>query len=492
MSGRERRLDAIAGRLGKLSVPQAIEDRFGKYRADPMGFCVDVLGAESATRRSNGAMDQLDVLQDLVSEPRVAVRSGHGVGKTTIDAWAGLWWLCTRPLSRVVVLAPEYARQIRAVLFSEIRKWSRRARRSLPVTVLANRVLVEGFGEEWSATGMSAAGDPDRLEGFHAEGGVLVVCDEMKGIPQSAFDAVQGALSGLEDARSLVTSVPGGAGSGPFWKACQDSRRWKVHHVSSTDSSLVSPQWVEDRARDWGVGSPLYQTRVLGEFADSGEGVLFPLPMLEAAIEREVAVPDDAATALGVDVARSVAGDFNAIAACRGGRLDLVTVFREPDTMRTVTRVLNEVSTRDARRTWVDVGGPGGGVADRLQQLGRSVEAVHFGGGAMDTARFKNRRAELFWNLRERMERAEISLPDDEELIADLSALRFDFDQTGRIYLESKDEVRKRLGRSPDRGDAVALAFAGAADGVGSPLAWLGGRCVNLLTGEVVRTGDDW
>jgi len=492
VTGRERRLDAIEGRVGRLRVPKAIEERFGPYRLDPVGFCRDVLGAESATRRSSGAPYQFDVLTDLVESPRVAVRSGHGVGKSAIDAWAGLWWLVTRPLSRVVVLAPEYARQIRAVLFSEMRKWSRRARVSLPVSVLANRVLVEGFGEEWSATGMSAAGDPDRLEGFHAEGGVLVIVDEMKGVPQPAFDAIQGALSGLEDSRLLVTSVPGGAGAGPFWKACQDERRWVVHHVPSTDRSLVSPTWVEDRARDWGLGSPLYQTRVLGEFADAGEGVLFPLSLLEAAVERVVAVPDDAAVVLGVDVARSIAGDFNAIAVCRGPRLDSVSVFREPDTMRTVALVLQEVATRDAKKIWVDVGGPGGGVADRLMQLGRSVEPVHFGGGATDPTRFRNRRAELFWNLRERMERGEIALPEDEELTADLSALRFAFDQQGRILLESKDEVRQRLGRSPDRGDAVALAFAGAAEGVGSPLMWDGRRVVNVITGQVFGPGNEW
>ena len=125
------------------------------------------------------------------------------------------------------MLAPEYSRQIRAILFSEMRKWVRRAAEPLPVTVHASRAIIDGYGEEWSATGMSAAGEVDRLEGFHAESGVLVIVDEMKGVPQDAFDAVQGALTGLEDSRLLVTSVPGGAGTGPFWKACQDERRWR-------------------------------------------------------------------------------------------------------------------------------------------------------------------------------------------------------------------------------------------------------------------------
>ena len=246
----DRYVRDLAARAGRLEVPRQIMDQFGRYRHDPVQFCREVLGVESATRRSTGEAYQLAVLEDVVEHPRVAVRSGHGVGKSAIDAWAAIWWLLTRPYSRVVVLAPEFSRQIRAILFSEIRKWVRRSKVPLPLNVMASRVLVQGHGEEWSATGMSTAGDPDRLEGFHAEGGVLVIADEMKGIPAGAFDAVQGALTGFEDSRLLVTSVPGGAGAGPFWNACQDAERWRLHHVPSTDSSLVSEAWTRDRAAE--------------------------------------------------------------------------------------------------------------------------------------------------------------------------------------------------------------------------------------------------
>jgi len=131
VSGRlERFIRDLAGKAERLEVPRAIEETFGKYRDDPVGFCRDALGVASATRRSDGEPYQFTVLADVARAPRVAVRSGHGVGKSAIDGWAGLWWLVTRPLSRVVVLAPEYARQIRAVLFSEMRKWARRSRAS--------------------------------------------------------------------------------------------------------------------------------------------------------------------------------------------------------------------------------------------------------------------------------------------------------------------------------------------------------------------------
>lgn len=457
MTRRLRRLDAATARLDRLRVPEAVEDKFGKYRDEPVAFCREVLGVASATRRSDKTPYQFEILADVAEFPRVVVRSGHGVGKSTIDAWAALWWLCTRPLSRVVIVAPEYSRQVRAVLFSEIRKWVRRSKVALPVSVLASRAVVEGFGEEWSAIGLPAT-EPDRIEGFHAESGVLLILDETKGIGQDVYDALQGALTGLEENRLLVTSTPGGP-SGPFYRAwAKGGAGWRRHHLSSVDSSMVSPAWVEERARDWGVGSPLYQARVLGEFPDAGEGVLFPLSLLEAAVGREVEVRKDAGVTLGVDVARSIAGDKNAVAVTHGSRLELVATWRSNDTMQVVTRVLHEVAERKPQRIRVDVGGVGAGVVDRLKQLGHPVTPVHFGGGPDDKKRFKNRRAELFWLLRDALEKGELALPDDEELVADLSALRYTFDQTGRIQLESKDDVRKRLGRSPDRADAVALA----------------------------------
>lgn len=478
----------LRDQLTQLKVPQRVEEQFGEYRNDPVGFCEEVLGVESAARRSTGERYQFSVLEDVARHPRVAVRSGHGVGKSATNAWAALWWLLTRPLSRVVVLAPEFSRQIRAILFSEMRKWVRRAQVPLPVTVHTSRVLVEGYGEEWSATGMSASGDIDRLEGFHAEGGVLVIVDEMKGVPQDAFDAVLGALTGLADSRLLVTSVPGGDGSGPFWKACvPEVTRWRVHHIPSTDSDQVSPEWVEDRAAGWGVGSPLYQTRVMGEFADAGEGVLFPLSLIDSAIDREVET--DSGDALGVDVARSTAGDLNCVARCRKGRIEIVNTWRSPDTMETTQKVVNTVTVTSCKHLAVDVGGPGGGVVDRLKELGHDVEGVHFGGAADDPQRFRNWRAEAFWKLREALERGEVSLPNDDDLRADLSALRYLFTQDGRIQIENKDEVRRRLGRSPDRADAVALAHSRASTSdQGSGLMYIGGEIVDIYTGEVFRS----
>jgi hypothetical protein len=475
--------------LQALDIPKEIGETFGPYRDDPVGFCTEVLGIESATRRSNDVAYQFDILSDLAHDARVAVRSGHGIGKSAVDAWAAIWWLLTRPMSRVVIVAPEFSRQVRAVLFAEIRKWVRRTKVPLPLNVMASRAIVEGHGDEWGAIGVPAT-EPDRIEGFHSEAGVLLILDETKGISQDVYDALQGALTSLEDNRLLVTSTPGGP-SGPFYRIWTKGERWKLHHIPSTDSSNVDPEWCEERAREWGVGSPLYQARVLGEFPDAGEGVLFPLSLLEKAQQTDLE-PSGSPT-FGVDVARSIAGDRNALAVCYGGALRGVITWHDSDSTGTIERVLHEVIRRGPSNIYIDATGVGGPLGDRLRQLGHRCIDVHFGGRADDPQRFFNRRAELFWQLREAVDRGEIALPDDEELVADLASIRYEFDQRGRIRLESKDDTRKRLGRSPDRADAVALSCTHLhSDASGPCLVFIGGKILDLTEGRVVKDGIGW
>jgi phage terminase large subunit-like protein len=432
--------------------------QFARFRDDPAGLVRYCWGDVSARRRSDGSRYQEEFLESVAANPRNALVSGHGVGKSTIIAWLVIWFLVTRPLSRVVIVAPEYNRQLRAVVFAEIRKWVRRSKVPLPLDVLAGKVVVDGYGEEWGAIAVPAT-DENRIEGFHADH-LLLCLDEAKGIPQSVFDALHGALTGGDDARLVVTSTPGGT-AGPLYRiVAKGGDAWRITRLSAEDSTNVKPEWIEERARDWGRGSPLYQARVQGKFASAGDGVLFPLELLEQATARQPEADGD--VVIGCDVARSINGDQNCLAVCRGGKLERLTLWRSPDTMATVTRVLHEVARTGPKLIRVDSTGVGAGVCDRLKQMGYATEGIAFGGGASDPTRFLNDRAERFFALRTAMERGLVQLLDDEDLIADLSAITYEFDQRGRIKLESKDDVRKRLGRSPDRADAVALALGTA------------------------------
>ena len=314
-----------------------------------------------------------------------------------------------------------------------------------------------------------------------------MLCDESKGLAAdviAAMHATQTSTTG--DRLYLLASVPG-APSGPFYEAFRNGL-WTTFHTPASESSLVSDTWVVERREEWGAGSPVFQARVLGQFPEEDEGTLIRLSDLEAATEREVKWIDGEAPPLsfGVDVAR-YGGDRSVLAVWRGKRLERLESRQGLDTMALASWIASEINRHRPQTVVVDEIGVGSGVVDRLIQLGHeSVVGLNVGSAASRNDIFMNTRAEVYWSLREAFEGGEISLPDDEGLLAELSALRYGYSGHGRIQLERKDETRKRVGRSPDQADAVALGFA-AMTGIGNqalateevlfdPMGWLSPR----------------
>jgi len=438
--------------VAALEVPQGLAERFDPYRDDPERFVRDVLGVEPEPYQS-------EVLAACAADPRVAWRAAHGVGKTAVLSWTLLWWLLTRPFSRVLVLAPAFERQVGRYLLPEVKKWVRNAPDTLPVIVRANSVEVRGFEREWFAIGIQAS-DSSMVEGGHAES-IAILADEAKGLDAEVVAALHGTQTDIGGDRLYVlASVPGGP-SGPFYDTFRKgSRLWQLFHTSAEVSGLVSPRWIEEREEEWGRGSPLFLSRVLGDFPEEDEGTLFRLSDLEAAVGRELE-PEDATTfRFGVDVARFGA-DKSALCVWHGGRCLGVQTHQGMDVMEVAAWVASEINQVQPARVAVDEIGIGAGVVDRLRQLGHgsSVEGVNVGARAARPELHLNLRAQLFWHLREALERGEVSLPDDPQLISELSSFRYSFSARGQIRLEEKAETAKRVGRSPDRADAVALGF---------------------------------
>lgn len=116
----------------------------------------------------------------------------------------------------------------------------------------------------------------------------------------------------------------------------------------------------------------------------------------------------------------------------------------------------------DTRRIAADEIGIGRGVVDSLEEAGYCNVGVNVAERSSDSERWHNLRAELWCNLRERLdpEKDPIALPRDDELLSELASVKYKVDARGAMQIESKDEMRKRLGHSPDRADAVVLAFA--------------------------------
>jgi hypothetical protein len=197
---------------------------------------------------------------------------------------------------------------------------------------------------------------------------------------------------------------------------------------------------------------------VLGEFPDRSDDSLIPLSWVERARERTL--PADGEATLGVDVARRGSSE-TVIVVRRGGVARCVHARVGDDTMRTTGEVIRALRTQAAVTAKVDDVGVGGGVVDRLREQKEPAVGLNGAQRPQDRQRFANARAEWYWELRERFEHGEIDIdPDDEVLAEQLCSIRYGVDSAGRIQIESKDEMRVRGMASPDRADALALAFA--------------------------------
>lgn len=434
---------------------------------------------------------QADILEALPRKRRVAVRGPHGLGKTGMAAITVLWFATTREAARIdwkVIATASAWRHLSVYLFPEIKKWARRIQWDVlgrqPFSE-ASELLALNLKLHHGAASAVASNKAELIEGAHADS-LLYLVDEAKIVPDGTWDAIEGAFSGgradggLPEAFALAISTPGPP-AGRFYDIHHRApglEDWWVRHVTLDEAiaaGRISSNWAAQRARQWGADSAMYANRVLGEFHASDEDSVIPLAWVEAAVERWHAWHDDGRPApdgrrlLGVDVARS-GGDSTVIAHRHGLVVTELEAHDREDTMQTTARVQAIVGEGDAAAVpVVDSMGVGGGVVDRLRELGAPVLAYTGAAGTKARTRdgewgFVNVRSAAYWRLRELLDPAfgaELALPPDDLLLSDLTTPTWDI-TTGvppKIRVEPKDAVTARLGRSPDRGDAVVMAY---------------------------------
>jgi hypothetical protein len=457
-----------------------IKHGIARYYDDPVGFahdCIDWGDSEGLTEY------QEEVLDSIPRRKRVAVRGPHGLGKTGIAAIAVHWFALTRDAAGVDWKIPATAgswHQLTQYLFPEIHKWAgklrwdkvRDGRPYSRAHELQNLNLRLAHGSAFAGASANAA----LIEGAHADS-LLFLFDEAKAIPAGTFDACEGALGGTGEAFALALSTPG-APQGRFYDICRHLpgyEDWHPVHVTlerAVAAGRVSEEWAEQRARQWGEASAIYQNRVLGEFYASDEDSVIPLAWAEAAAARwhawdDAGRPDPGRPrTVGVDVART-GQDRTVLAIRKGPVITELRRFVKEDTMQTTGHVKGILEADDSVTAVVDVIGIGAGVVDRLREQHMKVVAFNASKGskAKDSTRefgYANRRSEALWTMRQALDPSgnpDICLPDDEMLLGDLSAPQWTVTSGGRIQVEGKDDIRKRLGRSTDDGDAVVFAF---------------------------------
>ena len=446
---------------------QAQTDR---YRTDPAAW---VTGRIAQTVWSK----QQEILEAVRDHRRTAVRSCHGIGKSHVAALIACWWLDTHPpgTAFVVTTAPTFP-QVRAILWRYIRRIHRAGQ--LPGRVNQTEWLIN---DELVAFGRKPADhDEGAFQGIHAEH-VLVIIDEACGVPEQLWVAAD-ALTTNEGCRMVAIGNPDNPGS-HFRKVC-DGGRWRTIKISAYDSpnftgeevpaelaqSLISAEWVEEKAAEWGTDNPIYVSKVLGEFPrDDPHQVVRTSDVAACRIGLPRAPEELLPVELGVDVGGG--GDETVVRERRGVLAGREWRARTDRPEVIAPMVLDAILTTGATRVKVDSIGVGFGVVGELRNMATQhlhdarVVAVNVGEAASDPRRFVNRRAEVWWMARELSEsgRWDLSAMDNADTtVAQLLTPLQIPDVSGRIKVEAKKETIKRLGRSPDNADALILAYVAA------------------------------
>lgn len=429
---------------------------------------------------------QAEIMRSVEDNERTAVPSCNGSGKSHIASRIVARFIdMHEPGTAFVVTTAPRAHQVRAILWRYIRRAHKKA--NLPGWISQGQIPewhidgdLVGFGRK------PADVDADTMMGLH-EYKILIVLDEADGIRKPMWDAIESLMTNDEGASVLAIGNPLD-NSSHFARICDGTEPgWNVIRISAFDlpaltgepvpedvaARLTSKRWVEDKKIRWGESSPLYIGKVLGLHPDSDEG-LIPMSWVRAAHERwhewnENPLRDSheppGRRIFGVDVAR-FGDDQTCIATRQGDVVMKIETWSQMDTVDVTNLVDTRLAAHGLYTSVVDVIGVGAGVVDQLRRRGRNVQAFNASQrtGRRDATgewKFPNKRCAAWYNLRELLDPAlgaTLALPPDDDLTADLCTPRYEPRAGGILWIESKEDIKKRLGRSPDLGDAVAMA----------------------------------
>lgn len=429
---------------------------------------------------------QVAIAKSVLTSARTCVRSCSGIGKSRIAAAVILEFLYNFYPSTVLTTSSGF-KQLENVLWREIDALYKGATVPLNGQLLATEL---NLAPNWFAIGISTD-HIERFTGYHNKH-VLVVGDEASGLDEAVYIAMENPMA-TGDTHMLLIGNPTRP-TGGFRKAF-DSEIFNKFHVSCFDTPnfikfgitlkdikentwkekigdqplpapmLISPEYVYGRYLEWGEQSYHFQVFCMGNFPETGVNNLFKLSSLESAIGREtVKGVEDRVAAL--DVSRY--GDDETIYGERiGDRVVRIETWSHQDTAFTAGRTLRFAKEFNPSKIVVDAVGVGGGVVDMLRSdrdaLSSYVVAFNSGDKPKDKEMFGNRRAEVYWDLSKRFDDGNISLPKGtktEKLKAQLCDIRYDYDKNGKLWIESKEEMRARGSKSPDAADMLMMLFS--------------------------------
>ena len=422
-----------------------------EYFNNPVGYVEDVLCVEP------DAWQRL-VLQDVVTNQRIAVASGHGIGKSALIAWILHWFISTRPDPQIVVTA-NTKNQLDSKTWRELAKWNKRALNGSWFEQSATRFSLKDSPSTWFAAAIPwTEHNSEAFAGTHEEH-VLVLFDEASNIATTIWDVVEGAMT-TSGARWVVFGNPT-RNTGKFYECFGKQRhRWGTRQIDSRTAKMVDKEQINQWITDYGEDSDFVRIRVRGEFPRAGSSQFIDGADVEACSRYKAEAFGFLPKILGVDVARF--GDNLSVICMRQGRKVWPLIkFRGLDTMQLTAQVIKVIIDWNPASVVVDGVGIGAGVVDRLVHLGYKDLVTDINGGSIpdDGNTYYNKRAEM-WGLMRDALKAGVELPEDRELSDDLIGVNYGFSAKQQIQLEKKEDMRKRGIASPDCADALAMTFA--------------------------------
>ena len=404
---------------------------------------------------------------------RLAVASGHGIGKSALVSWVILWALSTVSDTRGIVTANTEG-QLRTKTWPELAKWHALSINKDWFTYTATALHYSaqpGRDKTWRVDAITwSENNTEAIAGLHNKGKrAFALFDEASAIPEGVWETVEGALTDAGTELFWLAFGNPTRTTGRFRECFAGGRfahRWAPLQIDSRSVAMTNKAQIATWVKDYGEDSDFVRVRVKGVFPRAGTMQFIDGERVDQAIARELFKDPTAALVMGVDIARH--GEDQTVIRFRRG-LDARGIpavkFRIPDLMAVAGRVMELVNSHEPDAVFVDGTGIGWGVVDRLAQLGCStVRGIDFGAGADRTdsseaaVRYANKRAEMWGHMKEWCKAG--CLPDDRALAADLTNVDYGYDATDAIRLERKDDMRKRGLASPDDGDALALTFA--------------------------------
>ena len=393
---------------------------------------------------------------DMPEMFRLAVASGRGIGKSALVAWLILWMLSTRLGSTIIVTA-NTEQQLRSRTWAELGKWLTLAINSHWFSKTATTIKPAQWFEEalirdlkidtgyyYAQAQLWSEENPDAFAGIHSNYGVCLIMDEASGIPSPIYSVSEGFFSEPTKDRYWFCFSNPRRNTGPFYDCFNSNRQfWRTEQIDSRNVEGTDKELFQRMIEQYGEDSTVSRVEVMGEFPRADDDTVIPMELVRAAVERDVALTAGEPILWGLDVARF------------GG----------------------------------DVIGLGAGVVDRLREQNLPVRGVNVSEAPSTKKNYLNLRAELWFSIKDWLAGRDCRIPNDDELVAELASPSYKYTSTGKIKIESKEEMKRRGLKSPDKADALALTMAGSAASFSGSQSFMGYNFNKPLKSRILRVG---